>query len=124
MKKFFYVFFTIILIMLIYSTSALATSQQSPLVKLDVQTGEITSCPINPTPSTFVTPSNQATPSSRAVFNSDTRKQVPDTTMFPYSTVCRIEGINPYDNTPVISTATMIGPKVAILLPIVFINLI
>ena len=113
MKKVFYLFITLCFITLIYSTSSLATDNIN-LIKIDVQTGDITPCPVASSETTLSTLSFQATPSTRDVFASDTREQVTDTTKFPYSTVCRIEGVNNYDNTSIISTATMIGPKVAI----------
>ncbi len=113
MKKVFYLFITLCFITLIYSTSSLATDNVN-LIKIDAQTGEITSCPVNSTQTTLTTPASQVTPITRTVFASDTREQVIDTTIFPYSTICRIEGTNNYDNTSIISTATMIGPKVAI----------
>ncbi|HIT71802.1 MAG TPA: hypothetical protein IAD08_07840 [Candidatus Scatovivens faecipullorum] len=101
MKKVFYLFITLCFITLIYSTSSLATDNIN-LIKIDVQTGDITPCPVASSETTLSTLSFQATPSTRDVFASDTREQVTDTTKFPYSTVCRIEGVNNYDNTSII----------------------
>ena len=86
-----------------------ASEEKNEVVVFDVPSRTSTLIELDNTNNSQITTSNIKSNKTRAIFGSDDRYRVNS-----YSEICRLDATNPYDNTVITTTATMIGPKVAI----------
>lgn len=111
MKRKFIFILMVFVILLTFSVISNATCE---IIRIDVKNGKSEKIEINVDKEINKTSEFIKTPTPRNIFGEDTRYKVIDTTVYPYSTIGRIDFLYPYDNTTNYGTMTMIGDNIAI----------